>query len=227
MSTISRRAFLKTVGVGALSVAAMSVLAGCDVAGTQTPVVDAATVEAKVGNTYKVADLLSVNVAADPTATDKWIKAYAAAYEDRIPDKNAYDAANDALKALAKKEAEEAASIVAADTATVKFTVTNYGDPIVLAESGKTGEFTSSAFTASSNGTSVKCTIDKAYLNGGTNNTARSADVTCKVTLPANAKNFEVVVTMPGADKILKYTFENDKYKVLDPSKAEFYNIHT
>ena len=30
MSTISRRAFLKTVGVGALSVAAMSVLAGCD-----------------------------------------------------------------------------------------------------------------------------------------------------------------------------------------------------
>ena len=35
MSTISRRAFLKTLGVGALSVAAVSVLAGCDTIPTQ------------------------------------------------------------------------------------------------------------------------------------------------------------------------------------------------
>ena len=43
MSTISRRAFLKTVGIGALSVAAMSVLAGCDTV-AQPPVDNGQTV---------------------------------------------------------------------------------------------------------------------------------------------------------------------------------------
>ena len=57
MSTISRRAFLKTVGVGALSVAAMSVLAGCD-GTTQQPVVDNSigTISATSGMTYVVGD---------------------------------------------------------------------------------------------------------------------------------------------------------------------------
>ena len=73
MSTISRRAFLKTVGVGALSVAAMSVLAGCDNVAPVEPVTPSSLIPMKEGNSISVEDL-KITVGTSTTAFDEKVK---------------------------------------------------------------------------------------------------------------------------------------------------------
>ena len=233
MSTISRRAFLKTVGVGALSIAAVSVLAGCDVAGTQTPVVDAATVEAKAGTPYQVSDMVTVNTTYNTdgkfAVKDSWGKKYVTAYKtagsNKITSVSKYMDATQDERDAAKKAAENAVKGIEKETATVNFSVKNYGEsPIVLASSTKDGKIVSDAFKATCNGAAVDCTINSNAAiieksSGG------AVTVTCTITLPANSKSFDLTVALPGAEKVLKYTFTNKEYTDCDPTKPEFYAI--
>ena len=221
MSTISRRAFLKTVGVGALSVAAMSVLAGCDVAGTQTPVVDATTIEGKYNNIYKVSDALTVKCTTEGKIEidQDWYDAYEKEYVRVIKAESAtYETASAALKADAEAAAKKKAAYVESEEATVNFTVSKYVDDVViLAESGEPGKIKSSAFTATCNGVAVDCTISHTTLSNTTNN------IVCTLALPCNAETFDVTVALPGADSVVKYTFENKNYvEKIDPSKFDY-----
>ena len=222
MSTISRRAFLKTVGVGALSVAAMSVLAGCDVAGTQTPVVDAATVEAKAGTLYQASDLVVVRCTKNSNEISfdsSWAEAYLNAYNDKgITSVSTYMDATQDERDAAKKAAEKAVEEKKEANKTVSFNVKNYGDsPIVLVSSMKDGKIISDAFKATCNGAEVDCTINQELVG------SNAVTVDCTVTLPANAKNFDITIALPGAEKVLKYTFTNSSYVNLDPTTPEFY----
>ena len=241
MSTISRRAFLKTVGVGALSVAAMSVLAGCDVAGTQTPAAGATTVEAKAGVLQQVSDLVTVNTATGVTdeftvTGTSWGKTYVNKYETALTDYDSYvinsvskyQDATQEMRDAAKKAAEDAVKSIEKETVTVSFNVKNYGDsPIVLVSSMKDGKVISDAFKATCNGTAVDCTIAKNSDDSALSVIdTKAVTVKCTITLPANAKSFDLTVTLPGAEKALKYTFTNKEYTDCDPTKPEFYAIN-
>ena len=222
MSTISRRAFLKTVGVGALSVAAVSVLAGCDKlpVNPETPV-SVATIEGKVATEYKVADLVTVSVAKPTFDADEWANAYTGVFKSNsVKSVAAYEAKTAAQQADLKKKAEEAAKLANVDEVEVNVTVTMLDDEakMILADSGNANGFKSSAFTASSNGAALDCTINNAYVDA-TQNT-----VECTVKIAGNVESFDLVVALPGANKAVKYTFKNDGYlKTTDPTSEEFY----
>ena len=215
MSTISRRAFLKTVGVGALSFAAMSVLAGCESVGTQVPAA-VATIEGTAGNVYRVSDTLTVSTKVDEVAADKaWVKAYVSGYETVIESESEYEAdKNGALKADAEAAAKKWAANVEHDTAEVTFFIYNAGDEFILAEGGKAGAYEFSGVK----GTFV---LADGLLKKGENKVRFTVDVPC------NAETFDIVITLPNADKAVKYTFENTSYvEELDPSTAAFYALN-
>ena len=235
MSTISRRAFLKTVGVGALSVAAVSVLAGCDavkVPGTETtPVVGA--IEGAKDVSYKVSDTLTVGTTTDIKAVEgkmEWAKAYVNGYNEVVA-KASFTSATDAQKAEATDNAKAKAAYVKNDTAEVEIVINNYSDKVlILAESGKTGEYKSSAFTATCNGAAVECTVNQMSVPAMSAGAVGTQTFTCKVKLPCNTEKFEIVVALPDA-KAVKYSVTNKNYKKasdLEPTNdnyTAFYGI--
>ena len=248
MSTISRRAFLKTVGVGALSVAAMSVLAGCDVKNPTDTTPVAGAIEGKVSATYAVTNSASVKVTTSSgtalnnlyvdvtpaTGESLWAKTYEDAYVKAA--KKSYDLAhpgadfdtnsktyNDlaaADKAAGKEAAEKAVDkLEGPETAKVYFTFANYADtPIFLASNSESADC---AITAACNGAAVKCTISDMVVAAN----AQTKTVTCTVELPVNAKEFDVTITAPKATNVVKYTFVNGSWfdtSKIDPSKFSY-----
>lgn len=238
MATISRRAFLKTVGVGALSVAAMSVLSGCEGMTQTNPIISPDVVDAEYGVTYKVSDLLSVS-AEKPSVRTNWLEAYVDAYKEYLEDHDsegyldskltaanyvkAYKELSSSQKTTVKSEATREANREDADGATIKFQIGNYSsNHFLFAESGSASDgYKSVAFSATADGVSVPCTTSVNVANAGSFTT-----VTCNVELPGNTDEYEITVALPYADKTLKYTFSNTAYLGdLDPTTTDFYKV--
>ena len=233
MSTISRRAFLKTVGVGALSVAAMSVLAGCDVkVPTETAPVTGA-IEGAKGVSYKVSDTLTVAVNdTDVSVARAWLNAYADEYIKVINagspvagqiarGSDAYDVASDTLKAEAADKAKKKADYVKTEELAVTVVVKNFGDdPILLGESGdstKGYKFSGITVSGAEDVTFLTQVAPKNVVlaNGETGNT-----LTVKAKVPCNAESYVLTIALPGA-KAVKYTIKN-KNNVKEIEPADF-----
>ena len=222
MSTISRRAFLKTVGVGALSVAAMSVLAGCDTVAPGTDNSAAAVVTGKAGTTYQVSNLVTVKyekATLDVKVADSTGKTWAELYKEAYIKGTGVTASSTKWSALTseqKADGKAAAEKAVADLENVKheisFKVVNYGDaPLFVASSSET----SGAFTASVNGVAAKCTLDGMVIGTGSS----GETVKCTVKLPLNVEKFDITINVPNAESVVKYTFTNTNYQ--DPSKID------
>ena len=220
MSTISRRAFLKTVGVGALSVAAMSVLAGCDVKNPTTTTAE--TLTGKAGVTYRVSDVVTVvtNNTANSTldigvgtSGSLWADVYKAAYVAKakalgVTDTNKATALTTEVKAEAKKAAEKAVADMSNEKVVAKFTVHNYSeDAIVIADSTSASNVAGCVFTATCNGAAAKCTVNNIFAGANAD-----TKVDCTIELPVNCKEFQVTVTAPKATNVVKYTFVNTNW---------------
>ena len=235
MSTISRRAFLKTVGVGALSVAAVSVLAGCDKLPTGNTEVVTGTIEGTKGNVYKVSNTLFVSASStDAAVPTTWMDAYKAEYVKVVnagsdlstfpASENTYDNASDALKAEAAAEAKAKADYVKTETATFAVVVNNYGsEDIILGESGDSKGYKSSSITVSGGeDVTFLITTNRNVLKAGAN----TVNITAKI--PCNAESFVVTIALPGAEKAVKYTVKNSNYvKEIDPKKFSGYSVGT
>ena len=236
MSTISRRAFLKTVGVGALSIAAVSVLAGCDVV-PNAPVDTSKVIPAVAGRAYSMGEC-NVNIA-DTTgiaaSASAWSNAFYTAADGFGADKElnldattrvlswgtaAKDYTSDQKSAFLATCNAAANAKASAELVTIKCVVNNFSENDVALAPYASGEIddtddvksNSTVFTANCNGTVLPCAV-----NYGTLAKKQKATVTVYVSAPVNVKEFSLTVAIPGAEGVLEYTIENKAY--LDLSK--------
>ena len=235
MSTISRRAFLKTLGAAALSAGAVSVLAGCTGAGGSSSGTGTALLTGQPGTTYTLngsvsvaavsstgTNMQSLSVAAG-TPGSRWADVYENAYVKEAKSYTGvkeYDDLKPEQRAAARAAAESAVEKMGSETALVYFNLTNYTGAEMLVAGGSSGT-ADCVFTASCGGSSIGCTVDPAVVT----QTYVPTKVTCAVRVPANSKSFQVVVSAPGGANQVKYTYTNTAYQdpaKIDPSKFDF-----